>query len=192
MGTSDIMRQYGLVVALGVGVIVYLLSEWLSTEAGRRRWQQMLLQIPVIGPLNAKFAMTRFCRMLGTLTGSGVALIQALRVARESIGNQTLTDAVSYSIDRVRQGEALAVSLRSCHQLFNGSTIEMISIAEESGTLDKELVRLANVTSKELDSQLRNAVALMEPLMLFIMAGVIGAIFMGMVLPIFTIQDYIK
>ena len=68
----------------------------------------------------------------------------------------------------------------------------MISVAEESGRLDKELIRLADVTEKELDQELKTAVALMEPAMLFMIAGFIGTIFVGMVMPIFTIQDYIK
>ncbi len=76
--------------------------------------------------------------------------------------------------------------------MFPGSVIEMISVAEESGRLDKELIRLADVTEKELDQELKTAVALMEPAMLFMIAGFIGTIFVGMVMPIFTIQDYIK
>ena len=76
--------------------------------------------------------------------------------------------------------------------MFSGATVEMISVAEESSRLDKELIRLAEVTEKELDQQLKTAVALMEPLMLFFIAAFIGTIFVGMVIPIFTIQDYIK
>ena len=130
--------------------------------------------------------------MLGTLIHSGVPLVNGLNVARRSIGNQILTDAITDSIDRVKKGETLAKSLSNCRTLFGGATIEMISIAEESGRLDDELLRLAEVTEKDLDQQLKSAVALMEPLMLFLTAGFIGTIFVGMVIPIFTIQDYIK
>ena len=76
--------------------------------------------------------------------------------------------------------------------LFSGSVLEMIAVAEESGRLDQELVRIANVTEGDLDRQLKTAVAMAEPLMLFFIAGFIGTIFIGMVLPIFTLQDYIK
>ncbi|HCQ84375.1 MAG TPA: hypothetical protein DIV36_07140 [Verrucomicrobiales bacterium] len=76
--------------------------------------------------------------------------------------------------------------------LFHGSVLEMVSVAEESGRLDHELIRLAETTEKDLDQQLKTAVSLMEPLMLFLIAGFIGTIFIGMVIPIFTIQDYIK
>ena len=140
----------------------------------------------------AQIAMARFCRMLGTLLGAGVSLIAGLAVAKRSLGNQTLVDLVTDSTERVKKGEALATSLAESRALFGGSTLEMISVAEESGRLDQELVRIAGVTEITLDRQLKMAVALAEPLMLFAIAGFIGTIFVGMVIPIFTIQDYMK
>ena len=145
-----------------------------------------------MGPLVAKFAMSRFCRMLGTLLGAGVPLIKGLNVARRSLGNQILTDAVTTTIERVQKGDALGASLMNCKELFTGTVREMISVAEESGRLDQELVRVADVTEGDLDRRLKTAVALAEPLMLFVIAGFIGTIFIGMVIPIFTLQDYIK
>ena len=103
-----------------------------------------------------------------------------------------LVDAVSNSIERVKEGKQLGPSLGDCRTLFSGSTLEMISVAEESGKLDAELVRIANVTEADLDRQLKTAVALAEPLMLFLIAGFIGTIFIGMVIPIFSLQDHIK
>jgi len=140
----------------------------------------------------AQIAMARFCRMLGTLLGAGVSLISALSVARRSLGYQTLIDLVTDSIERVKRGEQLGKSMSECRVLFGGSTLEMIAVAEESGRLDQELVRIAGVTEITLDRNLKTAVALAEPLMLFAIAGFIGTIFVGMVIPIFTIQDYIK
>lgn len=192
VGISDFFQNYGLFLVMGIFFIVYLGKQWMETENGRRKWEGFLLSAPVVGPLNGRFAMARFCRMLGTLIASGVPLVNALNVARKSIGNQILVDAVASSIERVKKGDQLANSLRDCKNLFPGSVIEMISVAEESGRLDKELIRLADVTEKELDQELKTAVALMEPAMLFMIAGFIGTIFVGMVMPIFTIQDYIK
>jgi len=192
VAASDLVTRYGPFLAIAVVVVVMVVKRWLGTEAGRRAWQTTLLRLPVIGALQARLAMTRFCRMLGTLTGAGVPLIAALRVARESLGNQVLTDTVNTSIERVQKGDALAASLAECSRLFPGSVIEMISVAEETGRLDKELVRLAAVTEADLDRALRTAVALAEPLMLFVMAAFIGVIFVGMVIPIFSLQDYIK
>jgi len=192
IGISEAVRSYGLLVALGVAITALLVRNWLVSEAGRRTWEGLILRAPVLGPLVAQFAMARFCRMLGTLLGAGVPLVQGLNVARKSIGNQILVDAVSQSIERVQQGGQLGASLADCKGLFPGSVLEMISVAEESGRLDQELVRIADVTEGDLDRQLKTAVAFAEPLMLFLIAGFIGAIFISMVLPIFTLQDYIK
>jgi type II secretory pathway component PulF len=140
----------------------------------------------------ARFALVRFCRMLGTLLGAGVPLVTALRVSREALGNQTLADAMNLSIEEVQQGKALSRSLATCEQLFPPTVIEMIAVAEESAQLDKELIRLSVAYESDLDRRLRMLVSLAEPAMLFVMAAVVGTIVVGMLLPIFTLQDYIK
>lgn len=192
VGTSEVMRSYGLLLVLALAIGGYMLRTWFVSEAGRRAWEGLILRAPVLGPLVAQFAMSRFCRMLGTLLGAGVPLINALNVARRSIGNQVLVDAVTNSIERVKEGKQLGPSLAECRTLFAGSVLEMISVAEESGRLDQELVRIANVTEGDLDRELKTAVAMAEPLMLFLIAGFIGTIFIGMVVPIFSLQDHIK
>src|ERR1043166_7508419 len=192
VSTSELMRSYGFFLLLGLGITALMIRTWIVSEQARRAWEGLILRAPVVGPLVAQYAMSRFCRMLGTLLGAGVPLINALNVARRSIGNQVLVDAVSNSIERVKEGKPLGPSLGDCRTLFAGSVLEMISVAEESGRLDQELVRIANVTETDLDRQLKAAVAMAEPLMLFLIAGFIGTIFIGMVIPIFTLQDYIK
>jgi type II secretory pathway component PulF len=192
VGLSHLVRSYGLFVAVALGLAVFAVRNWFKSPQGSRTWEHLVLKSPVVGPLVAQFAMARFCRMLGTLLGAGVPLINGLNVARKSIGNQILVDAVAASIERVQQGEGLGSSLSGCRELFSGAVLEMVSVAEESGRLDQELVRLAGVTESDLDRQLKTAVAFAEPLMLFFIAAFIGTIFIGMVLPIFTIQDYIK
>jgi type II secretory pathway component PulF len=192
LGASHIIRSYGLFVLAGLVTLFLLVRNWFTSEQGRRVWEKIILRSPIVGPLVAEFAMARFCRMLGTLLTAGVPLVQALNVARKSIGNQILVDAVSQSIERVQQGGQLGASLAECKGLFPGSVLEMISVAEESGKLDVELIRIANVTEGDLDRQLKTAVAFTEPLMLFVIAAFIGTIFISMVLPIFSMQEHIK
>jgi type II secretory pathway component PulF len=192
IGTSHVLRSYGLFVLVGLFVAGMLVRSWFASEKGRRVWEGLILRAPMVGPLVAQFAMARFCRMLGTLLGASVPLVQALNVARKSIGNQILVDAVSTSIEGVQEGARLGQSLANCRTLFPGSVLEMISVAEESGRLDGELIRIANVTESDLDRQLKTAVAFAEPLMLFAIATFVGIIFIGMLLPIFTLQEYIK
>ena len=192
IGVSYAIRKYGIFVLGGLGLIVYGIRSWAISERGRRTWEGLILRVPVLGPLLSQFAMARFCRMLGTLLGAGVPLVQALNVGRRSLGNQILVDAVGTSIDRVKEGAQLSKSLCDCKRLFPSSVLEMIAVGEESGKLDQELVRIAVVTEGDLDRNLKTGVAFLEPLMLFFIAGFIGTIFIGMIIPIFKMQDYIK
>jgi type II secretory pathway component PulF len=189
---SEAVRNYGLFLAVALALAGYSLRSWLRSARGRRAWEGFVLRVPQIGPVLAEFAMARFCRMLGTLLAAGVPLINALNVARRSIGNQILVDAVAESTDRVKEGKPLGASLARNRTLFPGAVVEMISVAEESGRLDQELLRIAQVAEGDLDRQLKAVVSLVEPLMLFLIATFVGAIFIGMVYPIFSLQDHIR
>jgi len=189
---SKFMTDYGLGILVVLAVLVLVLRRVLKTPAGQLAAQQATLRLPVIGKLAARFALVRFSRMLGTLLGAGVPLVASLRVAREAVGNRILADAVGQSIEQVQKGKGLARSLAGNSRLFPGSVIEMIAVAEESGRLDTELKRLAAVNEEELDRQLRTAVAMAEPILLFVMAAIVGTIVVGMLLPVFTLQEYIR
>ena len=192
IGASHFMIHYGIYALVALVAAGYAAKGWFGSEKGRRVWEGFILRAPVVGPLVSQFAMARFCRMLGTLLGAGVPLVQSLNVARKSIGNQIVVDAVSQAIERVKEGGQLAQSLAECRTLFSGAVLEMISVGEESGHLDQELIRIAGVTESDLQRQLKSATSLMEPLMLFLIAGFVGTIFIGMVLPIMSLQDHIK
>ena len=192
VGCSHWIRSYGIFIGLGLVIAGFLLRGWVASEKGRRAWEGFILRVPILGPLLSQFAMARFCRMLGTLLNAGVPLVQALNVARRSIGNQILVDAVSNSIERVKEGAQLGASLADCRNLFPGSILEMIAVAEESGKLDQELMRIAVVTEGDLDRNLKTAVALAEPALLLCIAALVGTIFIGMLLPIFSLTQYIK
>jgi type II secretory pathway component PulF len=189
---SHWLTRYGWVVLIAVigGVIAFRNS--MGTIAGRRFWERTLLRTPLVGTIVARFALVRFCRMLGTLVSAGVPLVTSLRVAREALGNQTLQDAVTHAIEEVQRGQPLSRSLASNPLLFPPSVIEMIAVAEETSRVDKELVRLSLAYEGDLDRNLRMLVALAEPALLIIMASLIGTVVVGMLLPIFTLQDMIK
>jgi type II secretory pathway component PulF len=190
--SNTINSRYGVIVLVAAIAIGVALKRALATEQGRRQFEVALLSAPILGDVLAHFALVRFARMLGTLVGAGVPLVASLRVAREALGNQTLQDTVASSIEQVQQGTALSKSLEGNAKLFPPSVVEMIAVAEETGRLDKELVRLATAYETDLDRQLRMLVSVLEPLMLFVMAGVIGTIVIGMLLPVFNLQEIIK
>lgn len=189
---SGMIMHYGLVVAAVAAAIVVLVRRALLTDAGRRQVEKTLLGTPLLGQVIGHFALVRFTRMLGTLIGSGVPLVASLRTAKESIGNQTLADTVAKAIEEVQRGAPLAKSLAMSPKLFPPSVVEMVAVAEETGRLDKELIRLSVSYESDLDRQLRMLVSLAEPALLFVMAALIGTVVIGMLLPIFNMQDLIK
>ncbi|HEY2587093.1 MAG TPA: type II secretion system F family protein [Tepidisphaeraceae bacterium] len=188
---SNVVKNYGLFVAIGLVVIVVVVKRALATDVGKRRLEVMMLSTPVLGQIISHFALVRFSRMLGTLVTAGVPLIASLRVAREAIGNQTLADTVSHAIEEVQRGEALSKALGNSPKLFPPSVVEMIAVAEETGRLDKELLRLSAAYESDLDRQLRLLVSIAEPMMLFLMAGVIGTVVIGMLLPLFSLSEVV-
>lgn len=192
VGVSNFFVRYGLVILVGVVLAFLGLRRLLASDGGRRAVERAILKTPGLGLVVSHFALVRFCRMLGTLLGAGVPLIVALRVAREAIGNQTLADTVTQAVEDVQRGAPLARSLAASHDLFPAEVVEMVAVAEETARLDKELVRVAAAYESELDRRLRVLVALAEPALLFIMAGIVGTVVIGMLLPVFTLQDLIR
>jgi type II secretory pathway component PulF len=192
VGASQLLVKYWFVLVLIVAAAVFAVRRALSSEEGRRFLERTMLGSPLFGRAVSRFALVRFSRMLGTLVGAGVPLVAALRVAKEAIGNQVLADTVDGAIEDVQHGKALARSLEGCRVLFPSSVIEMISVAEESSRLDKELVRLAANYEQELDRYLKMLVTMVEPALLFIMAALVGTIVIGMLLPIFSLQELIR
>ncbi len=192
VAASRLLVRYWLVLVLAIALVVFAIRRALASGEGRRALERMVLRSPLFGRAVARFALVRFCRMLGTLVGAGVALVAALRVAKEAIGNQVLSDTVDGAIEDVQRGNSLARSLDGCRILFPPSVIEMVSVAEESGRLDKELTRLATAYEQELDRYLKMLVSLAEPALLFVMAVLVGTVVIGMLLPIFNLQELIR
>lgn len=191
-GASHVVRDYGPILAVLLAILLIALRRAVDTPAGRRLRDKWILKVPAVGTVIARFALVRFCRMLGTLLGAGVPLIMSLRVAREAIGNQVLSDTLEDAINRVQRGDSLARGLANCPTLFPPSVLEVVAVAEESGQLSQELTRLGEDNETELDRRLRMLVSLAEPALLFVMASIVGTIVVGMLLPVFDLWDAIQ
>jgi len=189
---SRLVFRYGFLLIAVIALLVISLQRVLTTEKGRRIKEKILLQLPLWGTTVSQFALIRFCRVLGTLLAAGVPLIAALNVAREAVGYSLLSDSVEKTISQVKSGSSLARGLAQEEKFFPLTVLEMVAVAEESGRLDRELIRLADTYEKELDRKLRALVAIIEPLLLFLMAGIVGTIVIGMLLPVFTLQELIR
>lgn len=167
-------------VLLVLGIIVYAA---LQSEGGKRFMAVAQLRVFGVGRIYTMVALCRFCRIFGTLLASGIPILQALRIAKDSTGNIILAESIDKATENVRSGESLAVPLGACG-LFPPAVINMIAVAEESNTLEKVLIEIAESNEARTARQIDLAVRMLEPLMLLLMAALVGFIAVALLVPI--------
>ena len=184
-GLSNSLRTHGLLI-VGAAVLIALpIGGYVRSEAGRRVWAAWQLRIPLAGKAVRMVAITRFCRVLGTMLANGVPIIQALGISKDATGNALLAEAIEQAAENVRAGEPLAEPLQRSG-LFPIEIVEMIAVGEESNQMENVLLHVADAVERRTNRQVDTAVRLIEPLMLMFMAGAIGFIAIGLLYPIFT------
>ncbi|HIF32768.1 MAG: type II secretion system F family protein [Pirellulaceae bacterium] len=183
LAMSAIMRQGGLFVLIGMVVAGILVRAQLQTESGKRTRDLLKIKMPMIGSIFKAFAVSRFCRVLGTLLRNGVPILKSLDIAREAAGNRILSEAIEKASENITSGESLATPLRASGH-FPSTVVEMISVAEESNTLDKVLVEIADGLEKRTTRRLDLFVRMLEPIMLTILAGCVLFVVMALLLPV--------
>lgn len=188
---SGFLVHYGwIVVVLGIAIGVAARFA-IRQPRGAELWERLQFALPGVGEIRATLARVRFCRMLGTLLKAGVPLLTALKVAREAVGSNVLAKALADATERVRQGGRLSTALAGLAAMLPATALEALAVAEDSGRLPQELLRVADASERDLDRRLRTLVALAEPLLLMLMAAIVGSIVVGMLLPIFDLWSAI-
>jgi type IV pilus assembly protein PilC len=156
-----------------------------------RIMDRIFLKMPLIGDLVTKVAVARFARTLGTLITSGVPILQALKITRETIGNTVVQYAVDKVHDSIKEGDTIAAPLDET-KVFPAMVVNMIDVGEETGSLDAMLVKVADIYDAEVEAAVDAMLALMEPAIIIILGGIIGFIVVSLYLPIFTLGDAIS
>lgn len=182
LNLSHFLQNNFLWLAMVFGVLIFLYRRWARSDAGRRRLDGIMLKIPVAGSIIRNLAISRFCRILGTMLKNGIPLLTALRIAKDSTGNKILADSIDKAAEHVTGGKSLAGPLANSKQ-FPRDVIEMISVGEESNTLEKVLVNVADSTERRTTRQLDLLVRLLEPVMLLMMAGVTLLVVLALLMP---------
>jgi type IV pilus assembly protein PilC len=188
---SSTLRKFFPVFVVLAGVGIWLLRRYIATDRGRRQWDAMKLKVPVFGELFRKVAMSRMSRTLGTLMRSGVPVLQALEITKETVGNRIVEEAVEDVESAVRQGESLARPLLR-HKVVPAMVTQMLAVGEETGAVDTMLEKVANFYDAEIDATVDALASLIEPLLIVIMGAVVGGILISLYLPMFKIIDLIK
>ncbi len=153
-----------------------------SNPTLRRRADRHKFAIPVMGPIMRAFAVARFCRILGTMLGNSIPMISAMQISKEAAGSVVMEEAIDAAAAAVKQGEHLAPPLQQSG-LFSDDVIEMISVGEAANNLEDVLVSVADTLEQRLDRQLGGAIKLIEPVLLMVMAAVVGLVALSLVLP---------
>ncbi len=191
LGFSGFLRSYGWLLAL-IAIIAGLFAKiQLNTDAGRELADRLKIKTPMLGKVFLDLAVARFCRVLGTLLKNGVPILKALEISRDATGNRVLSEAIAKASENITSGDSLSAPLeRSGH--FPQNVTEMITVAEESNTLDKVLVNIADGLEKQTIRRLDLFVKLIEPLMLMIMAGIILVVVVALLLPIMKMGSVLQ
>jgi general secretion pathway protein F len=184
IGMSHFLQSKGVFVVIGVFVGIWFLRRWMKSDAGRLTTDRLRLKIPGAGSIFLHLAIARFARILGTMLHNGIPILQALRIAKDSTGNKVLSLAIEQSAENVTAGNSLAKPLSAC-KYFPRDVVEMVAVAEESNTLEKVLIGIADALEKRTGRQLELFVRLLEPLMLLVMAMITLVVVLGLLLPVF-------
>ncbi|MBV9293822.1 MAG: type II secretion system F family protein [Frankiales bacterium] len=162
-----------------------------NEERVRKVVDPIKLKIPVFGLLFKKVAIARFCRNLGTMVKSGVPILQALEIVADTTGNYMLTLAVRDIQESVRQGEALTQPLTQ-HEIFPPMVSQMMAVGEDTGALDTMLAKIAEFYDQEVEAMAESLTALIEPIMIAVLGGLIGGMIVCLYLPIFSVYNHIN
>ncbi|MDM7461829.1 MAG: type II secretion system F family protein [bacterium] len=183
---SALFTQRWYVVVLSVIVILIAYKLFVSTRVGRRVADRVKLRIPVFGPLHHKIVMARFSRTMGTLLASGVPILQAMETVAGVVGNSVVSDAVIESRSRIREGEKIADPLQRS-KMFSPMVVHMISVGEESGSLDHMLNKIADFYENEVEMTIASLTAAIEPVMIVLLGFIVGFIVIAMFLPMIEV-----
>jgi type IV pilus assembly protein PilC len=191
LSVSRAVRTYWYIVLLGAVVASFLFRRYKKTEAGRARVDAVKIRIPIFGPLFHKVALARFASTLAMLLRSGVPILQALDNVNETVNNRVIGDAVDDVKTSVREGESIAKPLGQ-HKAFPPMVVQMMAVGEETGAVDTMLDKVAEFYNSEVTATVEAMTSLIEPLLIAVIGGAVGAAVIALYMPMFNVINLLK
>jgi type IV pilus assembly protein PilC len=192
VGFSDFMAGHAILVIVGFIVLVFSGMWFFRTPMGKEIIYRLSLVVPGIGPLTVKINLARFTRVLSSLLKSGIPIVESLTVAAQSIPNTLYKKAILDSAERVKVGKDLTEVLSSHERLFPFLVVQMLEVGEETGSLESILEQVATHFEAQIDATLKNMSSIIEPLLLLIIGGAVGALAYALIIPIYNIGSTIQ
>ncbi len=188
LGISRTIKDHIVVTLIVVASFVVVMKLFLKTKFGRRVFDLFKLKMPVLGPVISKLAISRFTRTLGTLVSSGVPILQALMIVRETAGNVIVANAISAVHESVKEGETITAPLEGS-AVFPPMVISMVDVGEQTGALPEMLLKIADTYDDEVDNAVAAMTSLLEPIMIVCLAVIVGSIVIAMFLPLIKLME---
>jgi type IV pilus assembly protein PilC len=189
---STFLRGPGGIVTVVVSVGLWLaFKAWKATPAGLLQWDTIKLKLPVVGPLVRKMALARFTRTFGTLVSAGVPILSALDIVGDTAGNEVVALAVKKIRAAIKEGETIAKPLSEA-PVFPSMLVQMIAVGEETGALDAMLNKVADFYDDEVGTAVDGLTSMIEPIMMALLAAVVGTMVVAMYMPMFSVIGLVK
>ncbi len=190
IAASKFLGRWMWAICLGFGLAAFGIHNYHKTEKGKRVIDAFLLKLPIFGMLLRKIAVARFCRTLGTLIASGVPILEGLEITARTAGNSIIHDAIMATRKSIEEGKTIAEPLEQT-DVFPPMVVQMIAVGEQTGALDAMLSKIADFYEDEVDEAVANLMALLEPVMIVFLGGMIGGIVISMYMPMFDLLSKI-
>ncbi len=191
LGASKLVRTYWWLVVLGAIGGRYAFRRYKRTPQGRAQVDALKIRVPVFGPLFHKVALARFSNTFGMLLRSGVPILQAMEIVKETVNNQVIARAVEDVKGSVREGESIAKPLAK-HAVFPPMVVQMLAVGEETGAVDTMLEKVASFYNSEVEATVDALTSLIEPLLIAVIGGAVGAAVIALYMPMFNIINLIQ
>jgi type IV pilus assembly protein PilC len=190
LAISDTVKDHFISTVIGVVGVFVGINLATRTKVGRRLFDKLKLIMPGVGPVVSKVAIARFTRTLGTLVSSGVPILQALNIVKETAGNVIVAGAVSAVHESVKEGETITAPLEASG-IFPPMVISMVDVGEQTGALPEMLMKIADNYDEEVDNAVAAMTSLLEPIMIVFLAVIVGSIVIAMFLPLIQLMGSI-
>ena len=188
LAISDTVKDHAIVTVGVIAVLVVAFMLLVRTKFGRHAFDKFKLKVPVVGPVVSKISISRFTRTLGTLVSSGVPILQALTIVKETAGNVIIANAVNAIHESVKEGETITAPLEAS-AVFPPMVISMVDVGEQTGALPEMLLKIAENYDEEVDNAVSAMTSLLEPIMIIFLAVIVGSIVIAMFMPLIEMMN---